>query len=223
MRAPEGGGTVTLTNADNPSQTFNLTAAETVVLPTTGISQGDVWTMINPNPFQLPIQASDASLIVNSWGSEVSLVALINTPVTNTDWKVVEHTVLFGRSWQTYSLPISAGTGTISTYGRWVRTAIDEVEVYFEIMFDGVNTNVGRFGDRLSHIFYLCDWRFPQGSSSAVGNVWVFANTRKYLGVVVPAFDTLNNAFDAFQLDTSYGAGVVGGPQIETATGNPCS
>jgi hypothetical protein len=64
------------------------------VLPTTGILAGDVWEIVNPNGFVLTIQASDASPIIRSWGTGIKLVALINTPVTSSDWSVIDKTVL---------------------------------------------------------------------------------------------------------------------------------
>lgn len=114
IRASEGAGTTTLTSADQHIQRFNLTADRTVVLPSTGVSAGDLWEMINPNPYSLTIEADDNSSIVNSWGDQISLVALISTPATNSDWAVVDKSILYGRVPQGYT-PSFNGVGTITT------------------------------------------------------------------------------------------------------------
>lgn len=90
VRASEGAGTTTLTIADKPQQVFNLSAGRIVVLPTTSVLAGQIYTLTNPNAFTLTIQASDASVITTSIQTEVKVMALINTPVANTDWQVLD-------------------------------------------------------------------------------------------------------------------------------------
>lgn len=94
IRGSEGGGTVTLTNSDKRTQVFNLSAGESVKLPTTGVLAGDEWEMINANGFILTVQASDATNIIKSWGTKTTLVALVSTPVTFSDWLVIDKTIL---------------------------------------------------------------------------------------------------------------------------------
>lgn len=90
VRANEGGGTVTLTSYDKQGQVFNLTAAETVVLPSASIKKGDVLQIAERGgAFNLIIQASDFSVVETVNGSSAKLLALIDTPVTNTDWKIL--------------------------------------------------------------------------------------------------------------------------------------
>lgn len=135
VRASEGAGTTTLTAADNPNQKFDLSAGRNVNLPTTSISKGDIWTISNPNPFQLKIRASDASDIIFSWGSGVTLVALVNAPATNTDWAVVEHDVIYGRKLTTYTPTISSGSVTSLVNVGWSRVSIDVMYIHGFIQF----------------------------------------------------------------------------------------
>lgn len=112
LQTTTGGGTTTLTNSDKQMQTFNsLTSAHTVKLPTTGIVAGDVWTMINPQPYKLTIQSSGANTIITSWGTRVRLQALVSTPTTAGNWAVVEDVVVYGRTWTAYT-PTFSNLGT---------------------------------------------------------------------------------------------------------------
>jgi hypothetical protein len=135
VRASEGAGTTTFTNADPHNQRFDLSANRIAVLPTTGVVKGDVWELNNPNPWQLAIQASDASLIVNSWGSDVVLVALINTPVSSADWSIVQHDVVYGAALSTYTPTISAGTVTSMVNVGWERPSIETMHIHGYITF----------------------------------------------------------------------------------------
>jgi hypothetical protein len=98
VRASEGGGTVTLTTADSRDQVFNLSSAETVVLPTTSILKGDRWTLRNITTNVMTIQSSagTALTIANSHNTlgtirkgTITLVALQNTPTTPAHWQTV--------------------------------------------------------------------------------------------------------------------------------------
>lgn len=125
VRATEGAGTTTLTVLDVRPQMFDLTASHTVKLPTTGIFKGDVWTMSNPNAFTLFVQASDASDITYLYGQEAVLVALIDTPVSASDWKIRYETFmdpnLISRSM------LHTGSGSASTNNA-IATFITEFE-----------------------------------------------------------------------------------------------
>lgn len=101
IRASEGSGTTTLTDADNRSQTFNLSAARTVQLPTTNIAAGDLWMISNVGAFLLTVQASAGAgqilTVANSTNVDASIVqgfvllrALIATPTNASHWRV-EH------------------------------------------------------------------------------------------------------------------------------------
>jgi len=139
IRASEGAGTTTLTNADIKYQRFNLSAARTVVLPTTSVLAGDVWQMINPNQFRLTIEASDNSDIIWSWGDKVTLVALINTPVTNTDWAVIDKTIIVGRLPTSVTPTISASFGTTSSEQFWWKR-IDNMMNFYGSFIIGTTT-----------------------------------------------------------------------------------
>lgn len=217
VRAPEGGGTVTLTNADNRTQRFDLTAAETVLLPTTGVLKGDIWEMINPNGFQLMIEASDASLILNSWGSCAIVIALTNTPVASTDWAVITHTVLLGRTWVDYTPTFSTGTGVSTIYvAKWQRVAIETVSVYFQVLFSG--TNVGGSGPLTifgPSGFTYSTGAYPDGSIIPLGNAIDFNSVgpTTFFGNIGPAYEVGNNS-SSFLFWLTAGASVLTGAQI---------
>lgn len=94
----------TLTNADRRYQTVEGAALVNITLPTTGVKAGEIWTFVNSAAFPVYLFASDAtaldSTIVGVNGSvtagkveqtgKITVVPLIDTPVTNTDWRVVE-------------------------------------------------------------------------------------------------------------------------------------
>ncbi len=90
IRAAEGGGTITLTSYDNQGQVFDLSGAEVVLLPTANVKKGDVYNIAERgNAFDLSVQASDASLLEIIRNTEIKLVALVDTPVANTDWALL--------------------------------------------------------------------------------------------------------------------------------------
>lgn len=123
VRASEGAGTTTLTSVDNREQVFDLTAGRTVVLPTTGVVKGDVWIMDNPNAFVLTVQASDASQIVLAYGAKVEMVALVNTPVANTDWEVTLREIIYGAEQTPYTptLPTNIVYNATNSGSFWWR------------------------------------------------------------------------------------------------------
>ena len=93
VRDSEAAGTTTLTSTDSREQIFNLSAARTVKLPSSGIAKGDKWTFKNvaSGNFALTIQPSGASTtlaVVNSKYAVAEAVALINTPSAAADWLV---------------------------------------------------------------------------------------------------------------------------------------
>jgi hypothetical protein len=142
IRASEGAGTTTLVAADERFQTFDLTADRTVKLPSTGILQGEIFVITNPNPYKATIQADDATNIVKSWGAEAWIVALTNAPATNSDWKVIEHSVLYGRSRVTYSPTLSGSTTTSLLNVGWDRPSIGVMHIHGFITFaSGSGTN----------------------------------------------------------------------------------
>lgn len=99
-------GNVTLTDADNRFQEFIPGASITITMPSANIKAGETWTFVNAGNDPVQWKASDASTLdyasmvgngsVTSARMEnhgvVVLQALIDTPVTNTDWLVVSVT-----------------------------------------------------------------------------------------------------------------------------------
>ncbi len=111
IRVSEGSGTTTLSSSDKKHQIFTLSAARTVKLPTSGIFAGEVFNITNTvATFPLSIQASDASAIASSIGTTVQIVALINTPVSSTDWLVINVFVI-NQKFTSYT-PTIVGFGT---------------------------------------------------------------------------------------------------------------
>lgn len=125
IRALEGAGTTTLTSADSRIQRFNISTDRTCVMPSTGIVAGDVWKIVNHRAAILTIQASDTTTVVKSWGTDVMMVARVSTPTTGTDWSILDHTVLYGRTWQS-DTPATGSFGTISNSSfQWMRPSVD--------------------------------------------------------------------------------------------------
>jgi hypothetical protein len=99
VRSSEGAGTTTLTSSDNPHQIFNLSAARTLVMPTTGVPAGARYIVENRTDQSLTIQSSNATDITIANGANqparvkrgrCTLVALQNNPTTPAHWLVVE-------------------------------------------------------------------------------------------------------------------------------------
>ena len=100
VRASEGSGTTTLTIADDRRQIFTLSAARTVVLPTSGIRKGEKITLENRGAFLLSIKSSDtttltgANVASQSVGDpsieigKVELIALQDNPTAPSHWFV---------------------------------------------------------------------------------------------------------------------------------------
>jgi hypothetical protein len=110
VRGSEGAGTTTLTKDDNRHQIYNLSAARTNVMPTTGIKAGDKWLIENRTSFLLTIQASGGQEInsTNSANANASIAAgyallmsLQDTPTTAAHWRVVDvyETGSFSGTW----------------------------------------------------------------------------------------------------------------------------
>lgn len=125
IRASEGGGTTTLTangsggNA-NPWQVFNLSSAQTVVLPSTGVKAGDRVTLENPNAFDLTAQSSNTANLTVANGANIDatirsgyvyLESIQDTPTTPAHWRVVS---LYETG--TYSLSFVTGITTTGSF-----------------------------------------------------------------------------------------------------------
>lgn len=116
--------TITLTDADNRHQIIAPAAATDITLPSTGVVAGEIWkfsvTEVNPTNWYasdatpldyatLAANGSSTSARMEGKGT-VILEALIDDPVTNTDWRVIR--VHESGLWS----PTPSGTiGTISS------------------------------------------------------------------------------------------------------------
>jgi len=121
VRASAGSGTDTLTDADNREQIFNLSAARTVVLPSTGVVAGEYWFFENLGAFDLKVQASGGSALTVANGANqdatirvgfVVLRALVTTPTTPANWSVVNVYEQGSLGSLTFTANVSLNTGT---------------------------------------------------------------------------------------------------------------
>lgn len=129
IRGSEGAGTTTFTIADQAHQVFNLSAARTAVLPTTGVAAGDEWKLENIGAFDLTVQASGGQALTTANGTNmdgsiqvgcVVVRALQAAPTTAAHWKVVE--VYEEGSYTSIWSFISGGSGNSGSVTiRWIR------------------------------------------------------------------------------------------------------
>lgn len=143
IRASEGAGTTTLTSGDNYYQVFNLSANRTLVLPSSGIAQGAVFTIVNRSAFNLEIQADDNSVITTLAYGHVTLITLSSAPATNTDWKLSEYNA----------------AGTVSNPTATAGTRISTVATG-EFHFTRVNDRVTFDGQTSFTVSPAGDWDF---------------------------------------------------------------
>jgi hypothetical protein len=215
VRASEGGGTITLTNADNRYQTFSLSSDETVKLPTTGVFKGDIWTIINPNPYILTIQSSGANTIIKSWGSKVVLQANVNTPTTAGNWTVLEHTILYGRTWTAFS-PVYTGGTTINTGATvvmWRRNGIDTMGIHSDITFSATGTS-SAIGLTVPLSLTIPTADYPLGNGSTIGTTCFFHPSSTYWGTAGVLSSTI------VMFNSSYAISDSGGTREKPILGN---
>jgi hypothetical protein len=85
---PTAAGTTTLTSASTEVQIFTGSTTQTVVLPTTGVTAGQRYRVINNSTGAVTVNASDASgilSIVSTYSAEFT--ALVNTPTNVGHWR----------------------------------------------------------------------------------------------------------------------------------------
>jgi len=81
-------GTTTLLVNSNPIQEFTGTLAQTVVLPTTSVSSGQTYTIINNSTGLVTVQSSAAAtIVILAAGTQAMFTALSNNPTTAAHWK----------------------------------------------------------------------------------------------------------------------------------------
>ena len=135
VRGTEGAGTTTLTSLDNKWQVFNLSAARTVLLPTTNIRAGDVVQLDNiSTAFDLSVQSSAGTAFTTANGASsvgiirsgfMSFLAKVDSPTTPAHWYVTaahgsgtfSSTVVNG-NWNT--TPASISFGWVRSFNRIV-------------------------------------------------------------------------------------------------------
>ena len=187
IRASEGAGTTTLTNSDARIQVFNLSAARTVQLPTTGVVAGDVWEMVNPNAFILTIQSSGGNNIVKSYGSRVVVAANTNTPTTAAHWTVLEHDVIYLRSKTDFTPTFSGSIGSGGTYVAWVhRPEISKLRVHVGVQYG--TSSSGNFGVTVPFSLNITTAEYKLGSATCAG--WAQWFQSPFFGIGYPVTDS---------------------------------
>lgn len=89
IRASEGAGTTTLASQDSRWQVFNLSAARSVLLPSTNILAGDIWTINNrSSSFALTVKSSDNTTITTVTNGGIKLAALQDAPTSSSHWLI---------------------------------------------------------------------------------------------------------------------------------------
>lgn len=184
IRASEGAGTTTLTISDNPYQVFNLSASARIVkLPSSGVVKGALYTMVNPNPWQLQIQASDASAIIKSWGSGTVLAAKIATPVASTDWAIVDKRILFGATKTNYTPTFDAGVVNPVFLAWYIRTNFNQILTHMDVQYGAGSPASGTFSATTPLGLTISVSEYPLGSASPLGTATGFQSPNVIFGV----------------------------------------
>jgi hypothetical protein len=81
------GGTTTLTIASDMVQNFTGTATQTCVLPTTGVTAGTRYIILNNSTGAVTVESSNGStIIVMAGNTDATFTAVVNTPTTAANW-----------------------------------------------------------------------------------------------------------------------------------------
>lgn len=218
VRAPEGGGTVTLTNADKRIQLFDLTAAETVKLPTAGVLKGDIWEMQSANFFILTVEADDATIIRKINGKALQIIALTDTPATNTDWEVSSVKPMFSTSDIPYTPTFSTNSAVGANSFVYSREADGEyLRIYGTYTLSGTGTDGAFFTFSIPSLGINIDIAglYSQlGSASNVGEALFFQSPHFYDG-----FAGSNDA-TTINMWSGYAAGTTGGNEVRFLRNN---
>jgi hypothetical protein len=70
-------------------QVFTGTTTQTVLLPTTGVVAGQVYTIINQSTGAVTVQSSAAATIATLTSGRADFAALVNTPTTAANWRAI--------------------------------------------------------------------------------------------------------------------------------------
>lgn len=200
VRSSEGAGTTTLTSSDNRYQIFNLSAARTCQLPTTGVNAGDVWeienqTALSSSDFSLTITASGGSALTVANGANVDatirngyvrLVALQATPTTPAHWRVAE----VNETHQHSTAFTFTGGATVSAKTLRIVRQDRQVTVHFP---DSINSTAAGNSGTISS-----DTAIPSRFTSVVTHQnWCFA---REAGINVHGYIRISNGGTTFQL-----------------------
>lgn len=129
IRSSEGAGTTTLTIDDFRHQVFNLSAARTVVLPTTGVKKGMKWVIENQGAFTLTVQSSNATTLATVQGTRFIGEALIDSPTTAAHWIVSNiGEIISGNSAATWTTSLTGVQSLVLTPGNWMVSANAAIE-----------------------------------------------------------------------------------------------
>lgn len=231
IRASEGAGTTTLTSADSRHQVFNLSASRQVNLPTTGIVTGEKVILENRTAFDLVVAASNGSEITlaaagsGSSGTatiqigKVELVALVDSPTTPADWKVIdvfEHqpSTVLSLTWTGNGGIFSSTQVTPISFIRHNSAVIAQISSIFATadatpapFQDSVEALPTRFRPNSNRYQSILEYNGSTGVlSSQVGAVLIFASSGLIRIGSTPSFGTNwsasnNNGWEAFTIN----------------------
>lgn len=140
LKKLEGGGVVvgtvaandsnvTFTDSDKRIQICTPTAARTYTLPTTSIKAGEVWEFYNQATtatYGITVNASDATTVSLCFPTGyLKLIALQDTPTTNTHWKVLQRT----SDYIAFTPTVGAGFGTVTNNSAFFKVDGKQVTV----------------------------------------------------------------------------------------------
>lgn len=111
IRPSDATGTLlALLSTDVRAQTFNVTVAKTVTLPTTGVAIGDAWIIENVGTAAVSLQSSNGSALATVQGTRCVARALVSTPTTTAHWAISNP----GEQLFVYTAGSSTFTGTFA-------------------------------------------------------------------------------------------------------------
>lgn len=198
---PEPGGVspFTLVSSNNRTQNINPAGNETIILPTTGILAGELWGIENGSTFQITLQASDTSEVAVINRGYVYVRSLINTPVSSSDWEVVQ---IFS-DWTPYTVTDDGG-GTVTTSGNQAQWALyggsdgKVLKMRAVLNFTSGGTGTQAIGMTMPLSFAIDTSRISTGSSqNHFGSGHYFVNGVQFYSVAV-TFETGQTAGPRF-------------------------
>lgn len=110
-------GTTTLDITSSQVQIFTGSTTQTVKLPTTGVTAGMAYTIVNQSSSTLAVQSSNANAIITQFPSKVIVfTALVNTPTAAADWQITSMAATTATGTQTVAIRDTNGNLTADAF-----------------------------------------------------------------------------------------------------------